>query len=81
MTSCYCGAECLNNSRIVFSRTKLYLWLRAAKNILLSGNIENGENCLPDESIVSNSLYTIYNKCAALSVEKVSVEVSGDDEK
>ena len=32
---------------------------------------KRGENCLQDESIVYNSLYTIYNRSAALSVEKV----------
>ena len=32
---------------------------------------KQGSNCLRDESIVYNSLYTIYNRSAALSVEKV----------
>ena len=32
---------------------------------------KRGEICLRDESIVYNSLYTIYNRPAALIVEKV----------
>ena len=46
--------------RIIFRAAKKYfpLW-------------EMGKNCLRDESIVYNSLYTIYNRYAALSAEKV----------
>ena len=35
------------------------------------GNLANGKRFLRDESIVYNSLYTTYNRSAALSVEKV----------
>ena len=34
--------------------------------------VKRGEHFLRDESIVYNSLYTIYNRSAALSVEKVN---------
>ena len=44
---------------------------RAAKIFSFLGACETGKYFLRDESIVYNSLYTIYKGSAALSVEKI----------